>query len=322
MIDSFGREIDYLRISITDRCDMRCLYCMPDGLKSHASHGDIIRYEEIVRLCRLFATLGIRHVRLTGGEPMMRRDVTDLIAALKAVDGIKTVTMTSNGHCVSKFAQELKKAGLDGMNISLDSLDPEMAAEVNGLPRATARALEAIRAMQSVDIPVKVNTVLLEKTRDRLLDVTSLAEQGIPVRFIELMPVGCGNCMQGIPSEEALQMLREKYGDLVELHDKFGCGPARYFSSSALKAPVGLIDAVSHRFCGDCNRIRLTSLGKLKPCLCFDTEWDLLTPLRQGMDDEGLLSLLRESILSKPRQHEFGNAAMITEHRMMSEIGG
>lgn len=322
MIDAHGRNIAYLRLSVTDRCNLRCRYCMPKEGIDCVSHDDVLRYEEYLRLVRLFARLGIRHVRVTGGEPLVRRGVVDFVAALKKIDGIDTVSMTTNGVLLRENAKALKAAGLDSMNISLDTTDEALAAQLTGHSGTVSAVLLGIEAARTAGIPIKLNAVLLRETEQTLTTLLDFAARGIPVRFIELMPMGYGKQTIGIPAGEALALFSEKYPDLHPINTTLGTGPAHYYASSRLEAPIGIIDAVSARFCDACNRVRLTSTGSLKPCLCFETGTDLGMLLRGGATDTELLEAMERCIYEKPRQHCFDAPEAITETKRMSEIGG
>ena len=207
MKDQFQRNIDYLRVSVTDRCNLRCKYCMPNGV-CPVTHEEVLRYDEILRLARLFAKLGITHVRVTGGEPLVRKDVVELVAGLKQTEGIRTVSMTTNGTLLPKFGEALQKAGLDSVNISLDTTDEDLAAAITGQSGVVALVDESVALMQRLNIPVKLNAVLLKETEASMANVARFAERGVPVRFIELMPIGSGAGMAGLSSAEALSALR------------------------------------------------------------------------------------------------------------------
>lgn len=321
MIDRQGRKIDYLRISITDRCNLRCSYCMPNGVES-IPHCDVLRFEEFLKLTELFARLGIAHIRVTGGEPLVRKGAAEFIAELKKIPGIETVSMTTNGVLLARYAEELKKAGLDSVNISMDTPDAKLAEKISGCPGTLDAVKESIRAMQEMDIPVKINAVLLKETVSTINDLAAYAENGIPLRFIELMPMGCGDPNEGVSAQNALAVLREKYPDLHLVEKQIGFGPAHYYESAALSAPIGMIDAVSHKFCESCNRIRLTSTGVMKLCLCFEDHVDLGAMLRRGVPDEELLAAIHKGIYEKPVQHCFDDPKLRTESRLMSQIGG
>ena len=324
MIDRLGRTIDYLRVSITDRCNLRCAYCMPsmpDGF-CPVSHDDVLRYEEIERIIRCMAPLGIRHVRVTGGEPLVRKGAAGFIGAVKRIPGIESVTMTTNGVLLPEYADMLSDAGLDGVNISLDTTDETVAEKITGRAGTVKAVQEAVRSMRERGIPVKINAVLLKETLPMIGGLLDFAREGIPVRFIELMPIGFGKELEGATPEEARSVIRETYPDLAESDIRVGTGPARYYRSALFTAPIGFIEAVSNSFCLDCNRVRLTSTGMLKPCLCFDQGTDLSKLVRGGFSDDEIAEAVRECIYLKPAKHCFASREEITETRLMSQIGG
>ena len=284
-----GREIDYLRVSVTDRCNLRCRYCMPGGVPS-VEHAEVLRYEELLRLCGLAAGLGIHAFKVTGGEPLVRRDCMSFLAELKKLRGVEQVTLTTNGILLPDHLEALRTAGVDGINVSLDTLDDGLYSSLTGAPPGTAalvwRAAEASAAMGIHTIPADI-------------------------RFIELMPIGAGKGRKGLPASEALERLRTRWPDLEPTGERRGNGPARYYGSTSLRARVGLISAVSRAFCSSCNRVRLTSTGELKPCLCYG-----------GGTDRALREAMACCILQKPDAHGFGEGGAVTEARGMHEIGG
>lgn len=324
MTDRFGRTIEYLRISITDRCNLRCVYCMPSMPEGFCpvSHDDVLRYEEIERIVRCMVPLGIRHVRITGGEPLARRGADGFVKRIKDIPGIETVTMTTNGVLLSEHAEALAEAGLDGINISLDTTDEQLAERITGRPGTVEAVKNAVRTMREYGIRVKINAVLLKETLPSINGLLEFAKEGIPVRFIELMPIGFGKELEGATPEEARAVIRKSCPDLAESGDRLGTGPAVYYRSSRLSAPVGFIEAVSNRFCSTCNRVRLTSTGMLKPCLCFDHGTDLSGMIRGGMSDEAVTEAIRNCIYMKPAKHCFDAKEEITEKKLMSQIGG
>ena len=323
MIDQFGRTIDYMRISITDRCNLRCLYCMPAGCDT-LTHEDILRFEEILRICRAAVSLGITKFKITGGEPLVRKGCVSLVRELKRTPGVEQVTLTTNGVLLGEHLDALIDAGLDAVNISVDSLDPARCRKIAGSPAADPEAL--LRLLQrcvEIGLRAKTNSVLLPENREDLIPIASIAETlPVDVRFIELMPIGFGGNLRRESPDEALSRLREVWSDLKETDEKRGNGPAHYFKSEALQGRIGFIDAVSHKFCASCNRVRLTSTGLLKPCLCFDAMLDVRALLRGGCGDEELTEALRNVIHQKPRAHCFDEQTQITERRLMSQIGG
>ncbi len=323
MLDQFGRIIDYLRVSVTDRCNLRCRYCMPEGV-AWEKQDLLLRDDEILRICRAAAELGIGKIKITGGEPLLRVGCTDLIAALKALPKVEQVTMTTNGLLLGERLDALCEAGLDAVNLSLDTLDGEKYRQITG--RAGFQGLDALGLLERCcekGLRTKVNAVLLPETRDEICALAAIAGKlPVDVRFIELMPIGWGSRLERVSPDEALAALRELWPDLRPVGEKRGNGPAHYYASHALLGRIGVIDAVSHRFCESCNRIRLTSTGQLKPCLCYDSTVDLRALLRSGCSDEELLAALQAGIRSKPRAHRFDAPREITERRMMSQIGG
>ena len=324
MLDQYGRNIDYMRLSITDRCNLRCRYCMPQGVTCPESHDDILRYEEILRICRAALALGIAKFKITGGEPLVRKGCVDLIAELKALPGTEQVTLTTNGLLLQEKLDSLCAAGLDAVNISLDTLDTEKFRAITGYSEFSAAALRALlENCCTRGLCTKLNAVLLEENRDEVADLAALAEDfPVDVRFIELMPIGFGGSLTRVSPDEVLDTLRARWPDLHPTEEKRGNGPAHYYASERLQGRIGLIDAVSHAFCAGCNRVRLTSTGQLKPCLSFDSTADLRALLRAGCTDEELKSALEQAIYRKPRAHSFERREEMTERRTMSQIGG
>ena len=328
MIDGWGRTIDYLRISVTDRCELRCVYCMPAEGIAKAGHADMLTYEELLRLARLFAEAGIRKVKLTGGEPLCRRGLEELTAGLKAVPGIECVTLTTNGIELASRAEALRRAGLDAVNVSLDTLDPALYERLTRRPWLD-RALAGLDAALAAGLPVKVNCVPAVPEQ-KLWDVAELARARVrAVRFIEMMPIGLGRNFSGPDRAAVIARLEERFGPLTPAAETLGNGPASYFAAAGFRGRLGFISAVSHRFCGECNRVRLTSEGYLLRCLQYDGGTDLRGPLRSGASDAALRALIGGAIAAKPDGHHFACAAETPpaaagpdESRNMSQIGG
>ena len=315
MIDTLGRRIDYLRISITDRCNMRCRYCMPDGI-SAVGHGDVLRYEEIVEICRAALRVGITKFKVTGGEPFVRKGAVGFIRELRRLPGVESVTVTTNGWLLPQVLPELRRIGIDGVNISLDSLDRAQYQAITGVD-ALPEVLQAVRQCAASGLPTKINAVLMAGTKEQIAPLARLAEeQPVDVRFIELMPIGCGAYQQGYSADEALAVLRGVYPDLAPLSVRRGNGPAAYYASRQLKGYN------SHVFCRQCNRLRLTSTGFLKPCLCYDDGVDLRAAVRSGQGESLLAQAIEQAILRKPARHCFDEAKAVTERKAMNEIGG
>lgn len=285
----------------------------------------ILTYEEIIRICSAAAGLGISRIKITGGEPFVRLGCTDLIRSIKAVDGIEAVTVTTNGQTLDRYIDELKDIGVDGINISLDTLDPEKYTYITGRG-ALAKTLKSIELSAASGITTKVNCLLQKDfNEDEIFDMADLAlRYGIDVRFIEMMPVGAGYSRSGVSNSVVLQRLRAKWPDLVPDSSVHGNGPAVYYRRNGVPGAIGLISALSSKFCEGCNRVRLTSQGQLKPCLCYEAGTDL-RPYLAGTDDE-LREAIRTAVLAKPAAHCFEEKEYEddgrTEHRLMSQIGG
>ncbi len=332
MVDPLGRNIDYLRISVTDRCNMRCVYCMPpEGVESLPCQ-EILRYEEIIEVVRAAKELGISHIRITGGEPLVRKGITKLIKAIKDT-GITDISMTTNGALLPRYATALKSAGLNRVNISLDSLDPDVFRKMTRIGDLGA-VLEGMQtAVEAGLSPVKVNVVVMKNVNAG--EVQEMAKltltSPLHVRFIEVMPVGLdpeNNKTVFVPLDEVKAKI-EKIGPLKSVRRPQGAGPAVTFKLPGSLGTVGFIAALSHPFCKGCNRLRLTADGKLRPCLASDYEIDLKRILRDKTDEAdqdgaGVPTRLREAFLdavrNKPTGHGFW--AHQKNARRMCQIGG
>lgn len=321
MKDGFGREIDYMRISITDRCNLRCRYCMPEGI-SWVPMEEILTFEEIEAVVKEAATLGIKKIKVTGGEPLARIGCPTLVGMLKKVPGIEKVTLTTNGVFLSKYAEQLKEKGLDAVNISLDTLDEKRFEEITGRDELKA-VLDGIETALELQIPVKINSVLQKGQNEK--ESQALAElahhKKLDVRFIEMMPIGYGKKFEPVYNEELLKKMEEKYGELKPDTRVHGNGPAIYYSVPGFEGSIGFISAIHGKFCKSCNRIRMTSTGDIKACLCFDESLSIKEALRAG-DMEEVNHLLVLAISNKPVSHQFEQKEMITEQREMALIGG
>lgn len=329
MKDRFGREIDYLRISVTDRCNLRCRYCMPQEGVSSVGHENILRFDEILQLVKIFCAKGIKNVKITGGEPLVRRNVIQLVREIKQLGGIEKLSMTTNAVLLCEYLEELQAAGLDTVNISLDTMNPERYRSLTGGGELAA-VLEAIEACSAyTELKLKLNCVLLADTsQEDILDIAAMArEHSLDVRFIEAMPIGLGKGMQGMKQDEAMAELESIYGAAMPCGEKRGQGPAVYYSFPGFLGKIGFISPMSHKFCASCNRIRLTADGFLKPCLQYAEGRDLKAAIRSGMSTEALTALIEESIYSKPQGHCFAEAntarcEICEDQRLMSGIGG
>lgn len=306
MVDGCGRTIDYLRISVTDRCNLRCCYCMPEEGILPLSHEDILTYQEIIRVCRAGVYLGIRKIKLTGGEPLVRKNIEFLAQEISRLSGIRDVTMTSNGCLLKEKAEKLKRAGVSSVNVSLDTLNPSRFARITRRD-CFESVLEGIKAAKEAGLRVKINCAVMEELRrDEVLKFARFSEDwGIPVRFIEMMPVGQGVNYKAMENKELEEILTEAYGSLTAVEVNQGNGPAVYYSFGNKGGMAGFISAVHHKFCHQCNRVRVTSDGYLKLCLDSLAGVDLKTPLRQGISEKDLSLLLRDWIEKKPESHHF-----------------
>ncbi|CUX21227.1 GTP 3',8-cyclase MoaA [Clostridium sp. C105KSO13] len=327
MIDQYNRKIEYLRVSVTDRCNLRCVYCMPkDGIEQVA-HSDILSYDEIIRICRVCAGEGISKIKLTGGEPLVRKDLAELLHRLKEMEGIDQVTLTTNGVLLADQIADLTRAGLDAVNISLDTLNPDQYKAITRRDEFDKAWLGLKTALKYPNISVKVNCVILPGINEsQWIPLAGMArESHVNVRFIEMMPIGLGKSYPGSSQQEVLERLEEVYGKSEVLSGRFGNGPAVYIGFPDFCGKIGFISAISHQFCGDCNRVRLTAEGFLKPCLQYSTGEDLRKLLRDGIEDKDLKDVIRRVIFEKPRCHQFSaekDAEDNLEQKQMSSIGG
>ena len=325
MRDVFGRNIDYMRISITDRCNFRCRYCMPDGIKQVPME-QILTYEQIVEICEAAVSCGISKFKITGGEPLVRLGCADLVGMLHKIPGVRQITMTTNGRLLSGMLPELKENGLSAVNISLDTLKRETFRYITGVD-ALDRVLRSIRDAADAGLKVKVNSVLQSGVNDgEGEDLIGIAkEMPVDVRFIEMMPIGHGKEYQGISNDTLKERLYEKYPGIREDTSVHGNGPAAYVRIPGFRGSVGFISAMHGKFCASCNRIRLTSKGKLKPCLCYGDSLDLMEVLRipdRELRHVLLTKKMEKAVGLKPEGHCFTDLSGITEQKDMVQIGG
>lgn len=320
MKDRFGRSIEYMRISITDRCNLRCRYCMPHGIEK-VEHARIISYEDIVRICEAAAGLGITKFKITGGEPLVRIGCSDLVKQIKSISGTKQVTLTTNGIELAGHMASLVDAGLDAVNISLDTLKPEKYRYITQIG-SIDKVMEGIDAALLSGTKTKINCVPQRGFNDdEIKDFARFAfDRGIDVRFIELMPIGSAIDGNGVSNNDIIEALRSDFPGLTPDDSIHGNGPAVYYSISGLKGGIGLISAMHGVFCESCNRIRLTSQGLIKPCLCYEESIDIKPALAGDIKD--IQKTLEEAIMAKPGQHCFNEDPGQTDHRSMSQIGG
>jgi len=333
--DPFNRPINYLRISVTDRCNLRCIYCMPaEGIRL-LSHDEILTYEEIASIVRLAAELGINKLRLTGGEPLVRARLPELVAMLAKINTIDDISLTTNGVLLKEYASELKQAGLKRVNVSLDSLNQDKFERITRY-RKLNDVLQGIEAAKACGLnPVKINMVVMRGINDdEILDFAKLTiTEGWHVRFIELMPFVTDNPPEGHSTGRkanshsqfmSADEIKERLGGLGELKPCLpitGNGPAKYFRFPQASGTIGFITPVSQHFCFNCNRLRLTAEGKLRPCLLSDSEVDLRQPLRSGASPDKLKQVITEAIQKKPKEHQLSRGH-ISKKRLMSQVGG
>ncbi len=324
-LDRFGRNINYLRISLTDRCNLRCIYCMPEDM-TFRPRSELLQDDEIVRLVRLFTELGFYKFRLTGGEPTVRANIVDLVTAMSLTPGVEKIAMTTNGLLLDRLAQPLADAGMQRVNISIDTLDP---AKFKKLTRwgEVEDVWRGIRAAQAAGLEIKLNAVVVRNYNDRE-DVVDLARltlyQPWQVRFIEMMPFGDVADFQlaGVVTQAELQeTIAAALGPLTPVNPGELDGEASLYQLPGAQGRVGFISSISQPFCASCNRARLTADGRLRLCLLREKEVDLLTPMRDGASDDELMSIMRQGIWWKPWGHGLAQD-VIPLNRVMSEIGG
>jgi cyclic pyranopterin phosphate synthase len=324
--DDFGRAINYLRVSVTDRCNLRCIYCMPaDGI-TLGTHAEILRYEELALVIRAATELGICKVRLTGGEPLARLGLPDFVRMIAGFPCLDDLSMTTNGTLLARHANALAEAGLQRVNISLDSMDPERFHRITrrGRLEDVWAGMEAARAAGLE--PIKINMVVVRGLNDdEILDFAGrTVTDDWHVRFIELMPIGENVDWAGdgaVPIPEIRARIESQFGLLEPVHGPKGNGPARYYHLPGARGTVGFIGARSEHFCKTCNRLRLTADGHLRPCLMSADEIDLRTPLRAGASLEQIKDLLGQAIYRKPQSHHLADSVSPRD-RTMAQIGG
>jgi cyclic pyranopterin phosphate synthase len=324
--DQFGRKIEYLRLSVTDRCNLRCRYCMPESGVADLTHGDVLRYEEMLRVAAAACRLGIRKIRVTGGEPLVRRGIVDFIGKLAALPEQPEITLTTNGLLLAEMAEDLKAAGLSRVNVSLDTLRPERFEELtrrSGLEKVLA----GIEAAERVGmLPIKLNIIpFADFNADEIVDFARLTlEHPWDVRFIEFMPISADldyASKDGMPIGEVEARLRS-LGELEALSHQASSGPAQMYRLPRALGRIGLIPSVSGHFCGDCNRLRVMADGRVRGCLFDNEETDLKTVLRDGSDDRALEELLLVAARAKPEKHQINGKDFMTPNRRMHGIGG
>jgi cyclic pyranopterin phosphate synthase len=322
LTDRFGRTIEYLRLSVTDRCDLRCTYCMPEGFKDFEEPEDWLTFDEVERVVAAFGRLGVKRVRLTGGEPLLRRNLPDLAARISNLPGIDDLSLSTNATQLDKHAVALKRAGVKRINVSLDSLQAERVEKINGRP-VLDKILAGLMAGKAAGFsPIKINMVAMNGENDDEIDdiVTFCIEHGFVLRMIEAMPMGdTGRNAHFLDLQPVKQRLQERFG-LVEAVMPGG-GPARYLRAPDGEFSIGFITPMSQHFCGTCNRVRLSVDGTLYMCLGQEEKFELRPLLRGGADDSEIEAAIRAAIELKPERHEFKEAPQKIL-RFMSMTGG
>jgi cyclic pyranopterin phosphate synthase len=326
LADAFHRPITYLRISVTDRCNLRCVYCMPEEGLPWIAKSAILSYEEIARIVGAAAQIGVRSIRLTGGEPLIRHGLERLVAMIAATPGIEDIALSTNGLLLAEQAQALRDAGLTRVNVSLDTLRADRFATIARRP-GLERVLAGIEAAFAAGLgPIKLNCVVMRGQNDD--EVEAFAEltrtRAVAVRFIEVMPVEenvAGHASEYVSASEILDRIRA-LAELRPVDGPPGNGPARYYAFDGAPGSIGVISPLSHDYCDTCNRVRLSADGRLKLCLFGDHFIDLRTPVRDGASDDDLIAIFRGSMYVKPERHHLDIGQTASAMRALSEIGG
>jgi len=329
LIDTFNRKVSYLRVSLTDQCNLRCFYCTPLPAEKNLPSGELLSYEELLRVISVATGLGIKKIRLTGGEPLVRRNVDDFIRQLTGLSGIEEVRITTNGVLLAEKAEDLYAAGIRKLNISLDSLDPERFREITGVD-ALEKVLQGVdMALKMGFASVKINVVAMRGVNDdEFLDFARLTiDQPLQVRFIEFMPMGDDSLWQQdhyIDSAEIRSGIEKQLGELAPVSPGAGQleGPARVYQLAGAAGTIGFISPISDKFCSSCNRLRLTAEGRLRACLLTDVENDLKGIVRGGGSDDDISRAISDTIRRKPKSHRLAVSEIRNCHGRMSRIGG
>ncbi|MBW2021625.1 MAG: GTP 3',8-cyclase MoaA [Deltaproteobacteria bacterium] len=326
LVDAFHRNIDYLRISVTDRCNLRCLYCVPQGELIKLKHQDILRYEEILRIARIAISLGIKKIRITGGEPLVRKGIISLIESISALSGLQDISITTNGVLLLENLKRLWNAGIRRLNISLDTMKREKYRHITGSDKFDAVWTSIEKAADMGFDPIKINIVAMKNVNDdEIEDFGSLSmTKPYHIRFIEYMPIGTKPSRlrpEYIPSVEIKKRL-EALGELEAISRSALDGPAERYRFEGAKGEIGLISPMTNHFCKACNRLRLTAAGSLRPCLLSSREIDIRGPLRNGATDAELIEIFRKAVMMKPSSHGMLHEKSELFPGEMSSIGG
>ena len=326
LIDPYNRHLNYLRISITDRCNLKCIYCVPRNLIGRLPHSEILKYEEILRIVRVGVQLGISKIRVTGGEPLVRKGVYDFLHQLSGLDGLTDLSLTTNGVSLKDNLEKIKAAGIRRINISLDTLNRKKYEEITGFDLFDRIWQGIEKALDMGFHPVKLNVVALNGINDdELTDMARLSfDYPLHIRFIEYMPIGESQLGNGplLLAPEIKNRLCRELGQLISVRNSVNDGPAQRYRFEGAKGEVGFIHALSQHFCDRCNRLRLTASGQLRPCLLSDRHEDIKGPLRSGCSDEQLAEIFLKAVRHKPSDHNLTIGDPLRVHGRMSAIGG
>lgn len=321
--DGKHRTIDYMRISVTDRCNLSCAYCMPGKNHKFLPKEELLSLKELYRICKLVSEIGIHKLKITGGEPLLREGIEDFITQIKKLPGIECVTLTTNGTMLRKKLPVLKKAGIDGINISLDSMNPVVYKKVTGFNRLE-EVLEAVQSCIALEIPTKLNCVVLKEVNEsEIREFVKMAKQyPVIVRFIEMMPLGEGSRFESVSGVLLRKQLEQEFGVLYSAWDVAGNGPAVYYHGEDFKGRIGFINAVSQCFCAYCNRIRMSADGYIQLCLSHPDGWNMKHAIRSGMTDDEIKQKFITLLKNKPAGHDFNLDIKERKPHDMWQIGG
>ena len=322
MIDKFGRKVDYLRISVTENCNLKCIYCIDDNILNTYKN-DILSDDEIVKIATECASLGIKKIRITGGEPLVRKNIENLIYRLNNIKEIEEIYITTNGVLLNDKIEILKENGLTGVNISLDSLNKDRFKKLTKFDKLKEVLLSIDKALE-LGLKVKINTVIVDDiNKDEIIDFVKLTkDKNIDIRFIELMPIGAAKKYKGISNEEILNIIKNNFKNIQVENKSKRSGPANYIRVDNYKGKIGFISPISNCFCEDCNGIRLTSTGFLKKCLHYNYGIDLKKHIRSNISNKDLKELIYLNIYDKPQNHLFMKDCDDKENKYMNQIGG
>lgn len=328
LIDPFNRNITYLRVSVTDNCNYRCYYCRDEDHKNHTNKKEILSFEEIARIVNIFAQMGVKKVRLTGGEPLLRKDILELIQMLKKIPNLIDIPLSTNAHLLLEKAQKIKESGINRLNISLDTLKAKLHKDITR-GGDLAKVMAGIDEANRLNIkPIKLNTVIMRGVNDNEIEdmIEFAIDKNIDIRFIETMPIGFAGIKslnKHYPEEQIITRIKKRYSDrLIKKIAKQTDGPARSWLIKGTNTNVGVISAVSNNFCKSCNRVRLTAKGDLILCLGQENSLSLKNAIRENMSDEEIKKLIIQAIAKKPEKHFFDSLVDNISNRQMVEMGG